>query len=178
MLQGKMIRLRAPERSDIPAFVRWFNDIEVTRFLLRNPPMGMEEEEAWFDSLVHREGRVFCIETLEGKLIGNLGIMKVDWTDRKADLGVIIGEKDFWSKGYGTEAISLILAYMFEEMNLNRVWLYCDEANLRAQRCYEKCGFAKEGMFRANRFKDGIYINDVVMSVLRAEWLRHRSGEG
>lgn len=170
MLTGDRVRLRAPMREDIPTFVKWFNDPEVTEFLLRSPPMGMDEEERWFDSLVSQEGRVFSVETRQGKLIGNLGIIHIDWAQRKADIGAVLGEKEYWSKGYGTEAITLLLGYMFEELNLNRIWLYCDESNVRAQRCYEKCGFRREGVFRQNRFKAGRYIDDVVMSILRGEW--------
>lgn len=177
MLEGKRVRLRAPQRSDIPQFVKWFNDPEATRFLLRSPPMGMEEEERWYDELINKEGKVFCIETLQGKLIGNIGIISVDWTSRKADIGILIGEKDHWSQGYGTEAITLLLGYMFEEMNLERVWLYCDSENTRAQRCYEKCGFRQEGVFRHNRFSKGQYTDDVVMSILRGEWMARKEGQ-
>ncbi len=172
MLQGKLVRLRAPERGDLPAFVRWFNDPEATQFLLRGPPMSMEEEERWFTDLLKDEDRVFCIETLDGKLIGNLGIMHLDWTNRKADIGVMIGEKEYWSRGFGTEAISLLLKYMFEELNLERIGLYCDEANLRAQRCYQKCGFRQEGNFRHYLFKNGAFIDDIAMSILREDWDR------
>lgn len=174
MLSGSKVRLRAPERSDIPLFVKWFNDPEVTEFLLRSPPMGMEEEERWFESLRVSEGKVFCIETLDGKLIGNIGIIHIDWTNRKADIGIVIGEKERWSQGYGTEAITLLLGYMFDEMNLERVWLYCDQENMRAQRCYENCGFRREGVFRHNRFRAGTFTDDVVMSILREEWVSRR----
>ncbi len=96
--------------------------------------------------------------------------MNLDWVDRRAEIGVMIGEKDHWSRGFGTEAISLLLRYMFEELNLERIGLYCDETNLRAQRCYQKCGFRQEGVFRHHRFKNGAFVNDVIMSVLRADW--------
>jgi diamine N-acetyltransferase len=177
MLKGKLVRLRAPERGDLPTFVRWFNDPETTQFLLRGPPMSLEGEEQWYASLLTRNlDPVFCIETLDGKLIGNIGIMHLDWTDRRAEIGVMIGEKDHWSRGFGTEAITLLLRYMFEELNLERVSLFCDEANLRAQRCYQKCGFRPEGKFRHHRFRNGAYSDDVIMSILRSEWdTLHRS---
>jgi len=172
MLQGKLVRLRAVERADLPAFVRWFNDPEVTRFLLRSPPMGMEEEERWFEHLRDREERVFSIETLEGKLIGNIGIIHVDYHDRKADIGIAIGEKDHWSRGYGRDAITVLLGYMFDEMNLERVWLYADQKNERAISCYEKCGFKREGLLRHNHFKNDEYTDDVIMAVIREDWRR------
>ncbi len=170
MLQGKLVRLRAVERADLPAFVKWFNDPEVTQFLLRSPPMGMEEEERWFEHLRDREEKVFSIETLEGKLIGNIGIIHTDYNDRKADIGIAIGEKDYWSRGYGRDAITLLLAYMFDEMNMERVWLYADEKNERAISCYESCGFKREGLLRHNHFKNGVYTDDIIMAVVREEW--------
>lgn len=175
MLIGQLVRLRAPQRSDVPLFVKWFNDPETTRFLLRTPPMGMEEEEAWYDSLTGKELKVFCIETLEGRLVGNVGIVHVDWANRNADIGIIIGEKECWSKGYGTEAITLLLGYMFDELNLERVWLYCDMENERALRCYEKCGLKREGVFRHHRLQAGRFRDDAVMSILKQEWLDRKS---
>ena len=170
MRQGKRVRLRSPERTDIPAFIRWFNDPEVTEFLLRSPPLGVYEEERWFDSLLQREGKVICIETNEGKLIGNIGILHIDWLSRKAEIGMAIGEKDYWSKGFGTEALSLYLDYLFLETPLNRIWLYCDNANQRARRCYLKCGFKVEGELRAHHFKNGRYIDDIGLSLTRSDW--------
>lgn len=170
MLQGNLVRLRAPERGDLPTFVRWFNDPETTQFLLRGPPMSLEGEEQWYVDLEKRDDSVFCIETLEGKLIGNIGIMHINWTDRSAEIGVMIGEKDHWGRGFGTDAITLLLRYMFEELSIERVSLYCDEKNIRAQRSYQKCGFRQEGKFRHHRFRNGDYIDDVIMSILREEW--------
>ena len=176
MLAGNLVRLRAPQRADIPMFIKWFNDPETTRYLLRTPPMGMEEEEAWYDSLISKDMKDFSIETLEGRLVGNVGIIHVDWANRNADIGIIIGEKECWSLGYGTEAITLLLGYMFDELNLERVWLYCDIENLRAQRCYEKCGLRREGVFRHHRLQAGKFRDDAVMSILKQEWLE-RKGE-
>ncbi len=175
MLVGQLVRLRAPQRADIPIFVKWFNDPDATRFLLRGPPMGMEEEEAWYDSLVDKEMKVFCIETLDGKLIGNIGIVHLDWANRNGDIGILIGEKGCWSKGYGTEAITLLLGYMFDELNLERISLFCDIENLRAQRCYEKCGFSKEGVLRHHRLQGGKYRDDVTMSILKQEWIDRKA---
>jgi RimJ/RimL family protein N-acetyltransferase len=171
MLQGKLVRLRAPERTDLATFVRWFNDDEVTQFLLRSPPMGMAEEVEWYEGLLARTDRHFCIETHDGKLIGNLGLIRVDWTGRAAEIGVMIGEKDFWSRGYGTDAIRAFLDYLFDELGLNRISLYCNVENVRARRCYEKCGFSVEGTFRQHHYKEGRYVDCVSMAVLREDRL-------
>lgn len=170
MLEGKRVRLRAVERVDLPAFVKWINDPEVTQFLELSSPMSMEDEERWFANVVKSEEKVFSIDTKEGKLIGNVGVLRISWRDRSALIGIMIGEKEYWDQGYGTDAVETLLRYLFDELNMNRVYLIADERNARALRCYEKIGFTREGLLRENRFKNGRYTNDVEMSILRSEW--------
>jgi RimJ/RimL family protein N-acetyltransferase len=178
MLQGRLVRLRAPERTDLSAFVRWFNNPEVTRFLLRSPPMGMAEEVEWYDGLQQRPDRHFCIETLDGRLIGNLGLIRLEWINRSAELGVMIGEKEFWGRGYGTDAILIFLDYLFDELGLNRIFLYCHVDNVRARRCYEKCGFSHEGTFRQHHYKEGEYVDCVAMAILKEDRLNEKGKKG
>jgi RimJ/RimL family protein N-acetyltransferase len=120
--------------------------------------------------MISSKDKAFAIETLEGRLIGNVGLIGLDWRNRKTDLGIMIGEKDAWSQGYGTDAITVMLRYLFEELGLNRVGLYVDVDNHRAIRCYGKCGFVREGLVRHHRFKDGRYLDSVLMSILRSDW--------
>ncbi len=170
MIEGELVRLRAPERGDLPIFVKWINDPEVTEFLQFEPPMSIEDEEIWFQHMTMSKDRTFAIETKEGRLIGNIGLMDFDWRNRKTDIGIMIGEKDLWSHGYGTDAMKVLLRYLFEELNMNRVGLYTDVDNHRALRSYEKCGFTREGVVRQYRFKDGKYLDSVHMSILQQEW--------
>ena len=79
-----MVRLLAVERENLPKFLGWVNDPEVTQFLMVDPPLGMEQEEAWFEGLRDREAMVFTIQTMEGEVIGNCGLEKISWKDRKA----------------------------------------------------------------------------------------------
>jgi RimJ/RimL family protein N-acetyltransferase len=174
LLQGEKVRLRAPERMDIPAFLRWLNDQDVTEFLDIEPPMGMEQEEAWFDSLRNSDTEVFSIETHDGELVGNIGLMKFDWVARKVTIGIVIGEKSHWGSGYGSDAVKTLLRYLFDELNMNRVYLEVDTANQRAVRCYEKCGFVREGILRQVRWKRGRFKDNYAMSILKDEWnLKH-----
>lgn len=170
MLEGKMVRLRAPERGDLPVFVKWINDPEVVEFLQFEPPMSIEDEEIWFQHMIQSRDRTFVIETKEGRPIGNIGLIGMDYRNRKTDIGIMIGEKDAWDHGYGTDSMMVALRYLFEELNLNRIGLYVDVHNYRALRCYEKCGFFKEGIVRQYRYMDGRYIDSVQMSILRQDW--------
>jgi RimJ/RimL family protein N-acetyltransferase len=88
----------------------------------------------------------------------------------------MIGEKEYWNRGFGTDAIETLLGYLFDELGLNRVYLIADERNVGAIHCYEKLGLRKEGLLRQNRYKNGVYTNDVEMSLLRQDWQEKRSG--
>jgi RimJ/RimL family protein N-acetyltransferase len=170
---GKRLRLRAIERSDIPDFVRWFNDPEVRHYLQMFMPMSQAQEERWFEAqLSDTRSHVFGIETLTGKLIGNIGLHGIDWRESCAELGIVIGEKDYWNNGYGTEAIQALLRFAFMEMNLQRVSLWVYDYNERALHCYQKCGFQVEGRQRQAHYHEGRYHDKILMGILREEFAR------
>ena len=157
MLFGEKVRLRAIERDDIPRFVKWLNDPEVKQYLTMFWPLSYAEEERWFEKhLDDQTSRVFAIETEDGIHIGNIGLHNIDWKNRKATLGIFIGEKDYWNRGYGTDAVKTLLCFAFEELNLNRVQLSVFDFNTRAIRCYEKCGFEYTG----DRWQKDISLGD------------------
>jgi RimJ/RimL family protein N-acetyltransferase len=175
LYDGKRLRLRAPERSDIPRFVAWLNDTEVTAGLMLSLPMSLADEEEWFENMLKRPAaeHPLVIEIQQGQdwiPIGNCGFNEIDWRCRSAEVGIFIGDKQFWNQGYGTEAMRLLLRYGFNTLNLNRICLQVYHNNLRAVRAYEKAGFVHEGRKRQGMFKNGNYIDILLMSVLRSEW--------
>lgn len=174
MLEGKTTRLRAAELEDLERDFAWVNDPEVTRFLATRYPMSRAEEERWLRGRPANDfsnGVFFAIETRDGGVhIGNTNLMQVHPEDRKAAFGIMIGDKDYWSNGYGTDAIVTLLRFGFGEMNLNRVWLHTFDFNERAQACYRKCGFIAEGRLRQHYYGMGRYWDVVVMGVLRDEF--------
>ena len=175
MICGKRVRLRAVERSDLPKFHEWLNDSEVTDGLLVILPLSMRDEEKWFENAAQRrpEEQPLAIEIRQGRgwrLIGNLGFFDLDTTNRSAEFGIFIGDKSEWNKGYGTEAVQLLLKHGFETLNLHRICLRVYATNPRARRSYEKAGFVHEGTFREAVYRHGKYADVHVMSVLRSEW--------
>ncbi|MBI5943912.1 MAG: GNAT family N-acetyltransferase [Chloroflexi bacterium] len=176
---GQHLRLRAIEREDLKKFHAWVNDPEVTRGLAMFLPKSMTEEEEWFNSLAKYDAkeRPFAMDARKGKgwkLIGNCGVFKVDAVNRSAELGIMIGDKSEWDKGYGAEAMTLLLRHCFETLNLNRAFLRVYADNIRAVRSYEKDGFVLEGRLREAVYKFGKYEDVLLMSVLRSEWMSRK----
>ena len=167
--------MRPLERADLPRAVTWFNRPEVRRNLLRLWPMSIVEEEQWFDANSGNAWpRIYAIITSEGEHIGTVGVHDVDWRSRSAEIGIMIGEPAYWGQGYGTETLRALLRHLFDQMGLNRVMLSVFADNPRAIRCYEKCGFVLEGRLRQAIFRDGSYVDELVMAVLRADYLASR----
>lgn len=179
MIYGKRVRLRAVERSDLPKFHEWLNDPEVTEGLSMYLPFSMSEEERWFDKVMQAQPdqRPLAIEIKDGQtwqLAGNAGLFNLEWNNRSAEFGIFIGDKSRWDKGYGTEALDLILRHGFDTLNLNRIYLRVYASNARARRSYEKAGFVPEGIMREAAFHHGKYGDVHILSVLRSEWSARR----
>lgn len=174
MIVGEKVRLRPVERDDLPRFVAWFADHEVRQFLSVYLPFSMEQEKRWFEDLQERIARkesvVLAIETAEGVHIGNIGLNDINWKDRSAELGIVVGEKGYWNQGYGSDAIRTMLNLAFGEMNLHRIFLRVDADNARGIGCYKGVGFQREGTYRDAVFKKGAYHDQYVMSILRSEF--------
>ena len=179
-IYGHNLRLRSAERADIPQFLRWVNDPEVVENLEVYAPIGTVEEEGWFEEMKKRpiDEQTLVIEVHpEGEddkwvVIGNTTFIRINEKVRYAEIGIMIGEKDYWNKGHGTEAMGTMCRYAFEELNLNRVWLRVYDTNPRGRRAYEKAGFVYEGTLRQAEYKHGRYIDVHVMSVLTSDWIK------
>jgi diamine N-acetyltransferase len=181
VLLGKRIHLRAIEKEDLPHFVRWLNDPEVRRNLQLFQPLSLAQEEEWFKGILQRavEEQPLVIEIMKENTwqpVGNISLFSIRNADRAAEIGIFIGEKTYWDKGYGTEAMKLMLHFGFNELNLNRIFLRVYETNQRGIRAYEKAGFKMEGRLREDRYMDGKYIDVYIMSVIRSEWKNEKGG--
>lgn len=171
--QNELVRLRAVEEEDAQDYTRWFNDYEITRNLVSPRPYSLEDELAHIRRIPESGNYVFGIEAIDGDKslhIGNCAIHKPDWRNRSADVGIVIGERTHLGRGYGTAAMKLLLEYGFGELNLHRVSLRVYDFNARARRSYEKCGFQLDGTLRDDLFRDGVYHDVHVMSILRSKW--------
>jgi RimJ/RimL family protein N-acetyltransferase len=176
-MQGELIRLRGFEKSDADAMLRWASDEEVVRW--HGPPdwpASRTQQDRYIERATAADAvdKAFAIETFDGTLVGDCGLRKIDWKSRKAEFFITIGEKQFWDKGFGADTLRLTIRLAFDKMNLNRVWLTVLVDNPRAVRCYEKCGFAREGLLRQESFVDGKYRDVLMMAILREDYERTR----
>ncbi len=173
-LKGKKVVLRPLNKeTDLKNCTKWMNDQEIGRYLGNAylPKSLEQEEEEWFDDLVKRKDHVYlAIETLKGIYIGNIS-MAISWKDRNAGLGVCIGEKEYWGKGFGTDVMMLLLEYAFNTLNLRKICLTVFDFNKRAKRVYEKCGFIVEGVSKEHVYQNGKYIDLIEMAVFKKDFL-------
>jgi RimJ/RimL family protein N-acetyltransferase len=184
VLTGKLVRLSAFDPEEMSkAFPRWNRNSEYVRLLNSSPrPMlspkaslkCMEKEVAEMSPASY----YFSIRALaDDKLIGEIGLDVVSWPGRDAFVGLGIGETEYWSKGYGTDVMNVLLRFAFTEINLKRVTLTVFEYNPRAIRSYEKAGFRHEGRKRQLLNREGKRWDELYMGILREEWLERTGSE-
>ncbi len=179
MLKGERVKLGPIKREYVDSFLRWFNDPEITQYLIAYRPMTRMAEEEWMENLKNREDSIhfsIVIPNEEGseKLIGNCGIHKIDCKNRVGEVGIVIGEKEFQNKGFGTEAMELLLEYGFDTVNLNRIELYTYDFNISALKSYKKVGFIEEGRKRQSIWINGSYHDAILMGILAEEWRKKK----
>lgn len=171
MLQGEKVILRPYTREDLPRVWQFRTDVEVELAGGGDPPkpLTLQQVEAEYEKneFIFQEG--FAIEA-DGKLIGYCGLFHYDNLAQNCELGITIGDRDYWGRGYGRDAVCLLLDYGFRMRNMRRIWLECKSSNERAQRCYRSCGFVEEGRLRQQTWCNGTYHDKVYMGILREEW--------
>lgn len=184
MLKGERVTLRGVRRDDLLRLWEFNNDPEVEIAGGGDPPMpqSLERLEAEYDESVKkggRDGTTFAIEA-DGKLIGQCGLHgfnDLHGVVHRCDLGISIGDKDYWGRGYGREAITLLVDYAFTYWNVQRVGLQVLATNERAIRSYQAVGFIEEGRLRRHMWSNGNYVDGVCMSILREEWQARKTTE-
>jgi RimJ/RimL family protein N-acetyltransferase len=174
MLQGERVRLRGVAREDLPLLWAFNNDLAVELAGGGDPPypQSLARLQAEFDQDAAKGGRDttrFVIE-VEGKCIGGCGLFNANTTAQTCELGIGIGDKDYWGQGYWRESVRLLLKYAFRYLNYRKVWLRVNGMNARAIRAYRACGFVEEGRQRAHVWSDGAYDDLILMGILREEW--------
>ena len=173
MITGNKIVLRDKRLADARDDYTWKTDPELTR-LDAAPQLTISFPQYFLDytSELHSSHSIrhnFAIETRDGKHIGNCGYYSVDETKGEAEVGIMIGNRDYWDKGYGADAVTTLVNYIFRETNLNRLYLKSLDWNDRAHKCFQKCGFTPCGHLD----RDGYSF--VLMDIHRDQWQQQQT---
>lgn len=171
-LIGERIYLRHTVREDLVYIQKWSNDPELRKLTGDVTPMNELGIEEYYERINKDTNRIWFSIVLkdDNRIIGETGLLRMFHLWRNTDLSIIIGEKDTWRKGYGTEAIILLLDYAFGYLNFHRVSIGVVGFNNSAIKFYEKIGFKKEGMQRDGYYYDHKYHDFVMMSILEDEF--------
>ncbi|HEX3270906.1 MAG TPA: GNAT family N-acetyltransferase [Ktedonobacterales bacterium] len=175
-ITGTLVGLGPFVRDDLPVYTRWINDFEVTRYYLDTPrPQTLEERAAWYErmsasDLYNIDFLIYELATM--RPIGRVGLEDISYQHRRASFGILIGEKDCWGKGYGTEATRLTLDYGFRLLGLHNIMLSVSSANTAAIRAYKRAGFRVIGARRECRFEGDHTLDSIFMDCLSTEFGR------
>jgi len=171
LFEGTSLRLSGRREDDVQTMARWMEDADYLRNVDTDIALPVSEKQLESEGEPDHREVYFRLRTIaDDKLVGFVCIHSIEWNNRAGMLAIGIGEARHRNKGYGTEALGLILRYAFHELNLNRVGLEVIEYNAGAVRAYEKVGFLREGRVREAVCRDGRTYDRLMMGILRSEW--------
>ncbi|MFC1616095.1 GNAT family N-acetyltransferase [Patescibacteria group bacterium] len=171
-IYGKNIYLMPITTKHLPTCWKWINDKEVTEYLGGPFAKTYQEEIKWFQEVKkNNKERLFGIfDKHDNKYIGNIGIHGIDNFHKKAQVGIMIGEKEYWSKGYGTDAMKTALSYGFDILKLNKISLNVNIENIGAQKSYKKCGYQEIGIAKEELFTNGKFYDAILMEIMTKDF--------
>lgn len=175
MLKGKKVILRPIDvDKDLERCWEWINDYDIIRFLGRPfKPVTKDKERELLQNIVSdQESVVFAIDTSDDKHIGLTGLHNINHFDGTAVTGTVIGDKNYWSRGYGTDAKMLLLWYGFTVLNLRRINSRVISFNKRSLNCQLKCGYKVEGVMKKEVYKNGQYYDLMLLAIFRHNWFK------
>lgn len=167
------VRLKPFEREDALLALEWVNDEELARAVDRALPVTRIEHERWHEALISRPDAVTFAVALDQQPVGVCGLKNQHPRARHAELWIYLGRPEARGRGHGAEAVRLLADFGFRRLNLNRIYLYVAHDNEPALRAYRRCGFREEGRLREHMYRDGAYVDALLMGLLRGEapWL-------
>ncbi|QOR64900.1 GNAT family N-acetyltransferase [Cytobacillus suaedae] len=175
--ESPKVQIRELTLEDVEDRYQWYLDKEVTKHLNlpeKYPPFSREETHSWIEMCINKTNgyEQKAIVTEEGKHIGWVDLKNIDKMNRHAELGIAIGDKNYWGKGFGLAAMKEMLIWGFNELGLNKIWLRVEVDNDKAIKSYIRMGYVEEGILRQDRFRNGEFIDRLRMSILKQEFFQ------
>ena len=173
---GDRIYLSPINSDDYLKYVEWLNDFEIAKGINHYTDIiSIDSEKEWLEKATSKKYIFAIINKENDTLLGNISLNNIKEVNRTAELGIFIGDVNYLSHGYGSEAIMLLLNYAFKFLNLNNVMLRVYSFNKRAIKAYEKCGFKTFGVWKNSYYFDGEYCDEIFMNVLKEDFFRENN---
>jgi diamine N-acetyltransferase len=169
------VTIRRFERADIPRKAAWINNPENNRYLHYDLPLEIGKTERWFDKNLGRTDRYDAVIEEEGIPVGLVGLLRIDGKNHKAEYYISMGETAYKGKGIAKQASRLILKYGFEELGLNKIYLFTEAENIGAQKLFERIGFVREGILRQDICFAKQYVDRIMYGILRTDYLKRKN---
>ncbi|MGO1468950.1 MAG: UDP-4-amino-4,6-dideoxy-N-acetyl-beta-L-altrosamine N-acetyltransferase [Tissierella sp.] len=169
----KRIYLSPLEKEHIETVRQWRNDPDIRKYFFSSHFINKLQQDEWFERYSRDNSQVsFAILNKDdNKIIGTIGLSKIDHYHQRAEMGTMIGDKNSWGKGVGSEATNLIVEYAFNNLNLQKVYCYIADDNIGSIKKNEKVGFKKEGNLRKHAFINGTFKDVTMMAILKEDYL-------
>jgi RimJ/RimL family protein N-acetyltransferase len=174
LIQGKLVTLRPPRPEDLDQMIKWFEDIEVTRYLEMRFPPGIEAEKEWLEKKAKEPDEIYWVVEHEGRAVGGTGIHGIDWKHGIGTTGTAIGDKAVWGKGLGRELMQLRADFAFTQLPLRKLRSEYIDGNEASGRAQAACGYQIIGRRKAERFVDGRWRDMILTELMREDWEKRR----
>jgi RimJ/RimL family protein N-acetyltransferase len=175
VIRGENVRLRPPKAEDAALMITWFEDMEVTRFLLNRFPPSLEAEKEWLDRIAKDPNEIFWVVEHEGTAVGATGIHAINWQDGYGTTGTVIGDKAVWGRGIGSELMKLRARWAFTQLPLRKLKSTYYEGNEASGKAQAAAGYREVGRWHADRFIDGAWRDAILTELLREDWEKANS---
>lgn len=168
-LEKDGVAIRKFKIEDIENKVKWINNPENNKYLHYDLPLEYDKTVVWFERIKHVKNRLDAVMEYKGVPVGLVGLLNIDNVNRKAEYYVCMGEGEYRGKGIASIASKLIIDYAFSILDLNKIYLYTEEANTSAQRLFERLKFKKEGLLIEDLIHNGRKVNRFVYGILKED---------
>ena len=173
---GEKVYLSPMNSDDYLKYVEWLNNYEIAKGINHVTKVdSIESEKAWLEKSTNLKYCFAIVCKENDSLLGNISLMNINEINRTAELGIFIGDENYLSRGYGSEAIMLLLDYAFNYVNLHNIMLKVFDFNKRAIRAYEKCGFKTFGVWKKSHYFNGEYSDEIFMNILKEDFINKNS---
>ncbi len=175
VIEGKLVSLRPPRPEDAPRMMTWFEDLEVTHYLMVRVPPSLEAEKEWVENAGRDPNAVIWAVEHDGRIVGTTGIHDIDWKNGFGTTGTVIGDRGVWGKGVGRELMRLRADYVFLHLPLRKLKSSYIDGNVASARAQKAAGYREVGRWHADRFVDGAWRDVVLTELHREDWERARA---